>query len=53
MLFFGVLGDLFGRRWGSRIVAAIMLTGAIQLTFSPFIGDAATYLSFFIWASTW
>jgi hypothetical protein len=48
MLVFGVLGDLMGRRWGSRLVAAIMLTGAIQLTFSPFISNPVTYLNFFI-----
>jgi hypothetical protein len=53
MLVFGVLGDLLGRRWGSRLVAAIMLTGAVQLTFSPFITNPAAYLNFFIWASTW
>jgi MFS family permease len=53
MLLFGVLGDSIGRRWGSRTVATIMLSGTILLTFAPLIPDPASYLSFYIFAATW
>jgi hypothetical protein len=53
MLLFGILGDSIGRRWGSRMVATIMLSGAILLTFAPLIPDPARYLNFYIFAATW
>lgn len=53
MIFFGTLADFIGRKWGSRLVASIMLTGTVMLVFSPFVTSPATYLSFFIFAQTW
>lgn len=53
MLLFGALGDIIGRRWGSRIVASIMLSGTILLTFSPLIPNPAMFLNFYIFAATW
>lgn len=53
MLFFGVLGDIIGRRWGSRAVATIMLSGSVLLTMLPLINNPATYLNFYIFAATW
>eukprot|EP00882_Tetradesmus_deserticola_P031481 GHRQ01035603.1.p1 GENE.GHRQ01035603.1~~GHRQ01035603.1.p1 ORF type:complete len:235 (+),score=92.87 GHRQ01035603.1:189-893(+) len=53
MLLFGALGDVIGRRWGSRVVASIMLTGTILLTFSPLVPNPATYLNLYIFAATW
>jgi MFS family permease len=53
MLLFGFLGDLIGRKWGSRSVASIMLSGTILLTFAPLVADPATYLNFYIFAATW
>jgi MFS family permease len=53
MLLFGALGDIIGRRWGSRIVASIMLSGTILLTFSPLVPNPATYLNLYIFAATW
>ncbi|KAI8468145.1 MAG: major facilitator superfamily domain-containing protein [Monoraphidium minutum] len=52
MLVFGVLGDVIGRCWGSRIVASIMLSGSIMLVFTPLVADPLTYLRFFIFAQT-
>jgi MFS family permease len=52
MIVFGVLGDAMGRRWGS-IVASIMLSGTILLTFSPLVPNPATFLNFYIFAATW
>lgn len=49
----GILADFIGRRWGSRIVASIMLTGALMLTFTPLVPDAAAYFAFFLFALTW
>lgn len=46
-------GDIIGRRWGSRIVASIMLSGSILLTFAPLVPTPATYLNFYIFAATW
>ena len=40
MLFWGFFGDFVGRKWGSRAVASIMLTGCIMLTFTPFATSA-------------
>jgi hypothetical protein len=53
MIVFGVLGDAMGRRWGSRIVASIMLSGTILLTFSPLVPNPATFFNFYIFAATW
>jgi MFS family permease len=53
MLLFGILGDSIGRRWGSRMVATIMLSGTILLTFAPLIPDPARYLNLYIFAATW
>eukprot|EP00877_Chromochloris_zofingiensis_P002903 jgi/Chrzof1/12613/Cz07g01060.t1 len=53
MILFGALADFIGRKWGSRLVASIMLTGCVMLVFSPLISSPATYLSFFIFAQTW
>jgi len=53
MLFFGVMGDMIGRRWGSRAVASIMLSGSVLLTFTPLVSNPATYLNFYIFAATW
>jgi MFS family permease len=53
MLLFGALGDIIGRRWGSRIVASIMLSGTILLTFSPLVPNPATFLNFYIFSATW
>ena len=40
MLLWGVVGDITGRKWGSRSVAAIMLSGSIMLTFTPWATSA-------------
>jgi hypothetical protein len=37
MLFWGMAADWVGRKWGSRSVAAIMLSGCVLLTFSSFV----------------
>jgi hypothetical protein len=44
MLVWGILGDYTGRKWGSRCVAAIMLSGAIMLTFTPYAPAAYAYV---------
>lgn len=53
MLLFGALGDVIGRRWGSCLVASIMLSGTILLTFAPLVPNPATYLNYYIFAATW
>lgn len=53
MLFWGFLGDYTGRKWGSRCVAAIMLSGCIMLTFTPYEQDAYAYFTFFMVSQTW
>jgi hypothetical protein len=53
MLFFGALGDVIGRRMGSRVVATIMLSGSVLLVFTPLVAVPATYLSVYIFAATW
>jgi MFS family permease len=53
MLFFGALGDVIGRRMGSRVVATIMLSGSILLVFTPLVQVPSTYLSVYIFAATW
>ena len=53
MLFWGFLGDYTGRKWGSRCVSAIMLSGCIMLTFTPYEQDPYSYFAFFMTAQTW
>jgi Na+/melibiose symporter-like transporter len=53
MLAFGVCADFIGRKWGSRIVASIMLSGTILLTFTPFTPNPYSFLAFYIFAATW
>ena len=53
MLFWGFLADYTGRKWGSRLVAAIMLSGCIMLTFTPYEQDAYGYFAFFMTSQTW
>lgn len=53
MLLWGVLGDITGRKWGSRCVAGIMLSGCILLTFTPFAKTPFGYFSYFMTAQTW
>jgi len=53
MLLWGFLADITGRKWGSRIVAAIMLSGCILLTFSPYATSPYGYFVYFMVAQTW
>ena len=53
MMVMGVLGDFLGRKWGSRVAAAIMLSGVIMLCFTPYAPTAAGYFAYFITAQTW
>lgn len=53
MLVWGTIGDFTGRKWGSRIVASIMLSGCIMLTFTPFATSAYAYFSYFMVSQTW
>ena len=53
MLLWGVLGDYTGRKWGSRCVAMIMLSGCILLTFTPWANTAYGYFAYFMTAQTW
>ena len=53
MLFWGFLGDYTGRKWGSRCVSAIMFSGCIMLTFTPYVQDPYGYFAFFMTAQTW
>lgn len=53
MLLWGVLGDYTGRKWGSRCVAMIMLSGCILLTFTPFAKTPYGYFAYFMTAQTW
>ena len=53
MLIWGFLGDITGRKWGSRCVATIMLSGCTLLTFSPYAGSPFGYFVFFMVAQTW
>ncbi|GFH15672.1 uncharacterized protein HaLaN_11941, partial [Haematococcus lacustris] len=52
MLLWGFLGDYTGRKWGSRCVSAIMLSGCILLTFSPWAGSPYGYFAYFVTAQT-
>lgn len=52
MLVFGALGDVIGRKWGSRMTASIMLSGAILLVFTALVPSPLAYLRFFIFAQT-
>ena len=53
MMVMGILGDFLGRKWGSRVAAAIMLSGVIMLCFTPYAPTAAGYFAYFITAQTW
>ena len=53
MIMWGPLGDIIGRKWGSRIVALIMLSGAILLTFSAYAPSAYGYFVYYMVAQTW
>mmetsp|Transcript_12364 Transcript_12364/g.26712 ORF Transcript_12364/g.26712 Transcript_12364/m.26712 type:complete len:579 (-) Transcript_12364:1179-2915(-) len=53
MLLWGWLGDITGRKWGSRCVAFIMLSGCILLTFTPWATTAYGYFAYFMTAQTW
>ena len=53
MLVWGCLGDITGRKWGSRCVAAIMLSGCLLLTFTPWATSGPTYFTYFLIAQTW
>lgn len=53
MLVVGLFADFFGRKWGSRLVAAIMLTGVIMLIGTPFAASPQSYFQYFLIAQTW
>ncbi|GAX73083.1 hypothetical protein CEUSTIGMA_g536.t1 [Chlamydomonas eustigma] len=54
MLFWGVLlADYTGRKWGSRFVAAIMLSGVILLVFTGWATWAYGHFIYFMTAQTW
>jgi len=53
MMVMGFLGDLVGRKWGSKMVAAIMLSGAMALALSPFTTGSHAYFIFFLVAQSW
>lgn len=53
MLVMGFAGDWTGRKWGSRIVAATMLTGVILLTFTPFETNPTAYFFYFNFVQTY
>ena len=53
MVVMGALGDIIGRKWGSRTAAAIMFSGVILLCFTPFAPNAYGYFGYFIAAQTW
>ena len=53
MLMWGFLADYTGRKWGSRIVATIMLSGCILLTFTPQAQSPYGYFTYFMVAQTW
>ena len=53
MLLWGFLGDYTGRKWGSRCVAMIMLSGCILLVATPAANSAQAYFTFFMTAQTW
>jgi MFS family permease len=53
MIFWGPMGDIIGRKWGSRCVAVIFLTGVIMLTFTAFAQYAYAYFVYFLISQTW
>ena len=53
MAIMGYLGDIIGRKWGSRIASATMLSGVILLTFTPYAPTANSYFVYFMVAQTW
>jgi len=53
MIFWGPMGDIIGRKWGSRCVAVVFLTGVIMLTFTAFAQSAYAYFVYFLISQTW
>eukprot|EP00798_Chlamydomonas_sp_ICE-L_P032550 gene32550-17267_t len=53
MMVMGVMADVTGRKWGSRVVAIVMLSGSLMLMFTAWAPSAFTYFSFFMIAQTW
>jgi len=53
MLLWGYLADVVGRKWGSRSVATIMLSGVILLTFTSYAPSPSAYFAYFMVAQTW
>jgi hypothetical protein len=53
MLFWGAAADWTGRKWGSRAVAGIMLSGCILLTASSYAPSATGYFALFLVAQAW
>ncbi|GBF93836.1 proton phosphate symporter [Raphidocelis subcapitata] len=52
MLLFGTSSDVMGRAWASRIVASIMLGGALLLVFAPLLPSAPAFVKFYLAAQT-
>ncbi|GAX74530.1 hypothetical protein CEUSTIGMA_g1979.t1 [Chlamydomonas eustigma] len=53
MLLWGALANITGHKWGSRMVALIMWTGTVLLTFTGFAPTSFTYFLYFLVAQTW
>ena len=53
MLCMGLAADVVGRKLGSRLVAAVMFSGVVMLTLSPFTDTPSGYFTFFLFAQTW
>ena len=53
MLSMGLMADVIGRKWGSRLVAAVMFSGVVMLTVTPFTDTPSGYFAFFLIAQTW
>jgi hypothetical protein len=48
MLIVGFSADKMGRKWGSRIVSLIMLSGVCMLTLTPYAPNPEGYFIFFL-----
>lgn len=53
MMSMGIVGDMIGRKMGSRAVAAIMLSGVFALFCTSFTSGSFAYFVFFLVAQTW
>jgi MFS family permease len=53
MLIFGGLADVIGRRWGSRMVACLMLSGSVLHAITPWVSSPTSYLALLVFAQTW